>query len=180
MRRSCLSSAEHAPLRIEPQRGQIPENDVKSAAGEGGHVLHEDDTWSHFANDSGVLKPKTGSSTFFKSGSFACDADVLTRESSSDAIHDAAPRSAVEGDNIRPDRSVIQSAVLHTRRQYCGGIGFPLHETHRASASVISASPFCAVSRAGEVDPEIETSGTGEERKHVEGRWSHTYATGGS
>ena len=58
VRSSGLLRAVHAPLRIEPHRGQIPENSVEPPSIEHCGVLHEDVAWSHFANDAGHLEPE--------------------------------------------------------------------------------------------------------------------------
>jgi hypothetical protein len=50
---------EHTPFRIVPHRGQVTEDDVKSAKSEGWAVFHEDEGRSHFANDAGELAPKS-------------------------------------------------------------------------------------------------------------------------
>lgn len=47
------------PLRVIPERGQVPENNPESSRKESCDVLHNDVAGSKFANDSGVLRPKT-------------------------------------------------------------------------------------------------------------------------
>lgn len=46
------------PLRIEPERGQIPENLSESSSKEAWDVLHEDVSRSYQANDTGELRPE--------------------------------------------------------------------------------------------------------------------------
>jgi hypothetical protein len=55
VRRTDFGRREHVPFRIEPEVGQVAEDNVKSPLGEGGDVLHEDVARSHFANDSSEL-----------------------------------------------------------------------------------------------------------------------------
>lgn len=43
--------SEHSPFRIVPQRGQVPENNVKSPRSEYWAVLHEHVARSYLAND---------------------------------------------------------------------------------------------------------------------------------
>lgn len=81
----------------------------------------------------------------------------LARVAASDAIHDAAPRSSVEGGKVRPDRSRSQLARRHARDQPCGGKGFPLHVSDRARA------------RLGDVHAEVEPAGPGAQGDDVEG-----------
>jgi len=47
----------------------------------------------------------------------AGQAERLTRVAASDAIHDATPRAAVEGSQIRPNRGLVQASLFHTRSQ---------------------------------------------------------------
>lgn len=89
----------------------------------------------------------------------------LAREARNDEIHEAAPRAAVEGRNVAPDRRRIQEAFVHARDQERGSEGFPLRVQDRASAS------------AGETDPEVEASGSGAQGRDVEGRKSHIHAS---
>jgi hypothetical protein len=65
-------------------------------------------------------------------GSLSGDAVGLARVARSDAIHDSAPRSSVEGGKVRPDSSFSQVARRHARNQCCGGMGFPLHVSDAA------------------------------------------------
>lgn len=64
-----------------------------------------------------------------KSCPLSCDADVLAREARSDDIHASAPRCAVEGSQVTPDRRRIKGSRFHKRDQLSGGSGFPLHVT---------------------------------------------------
>jgi hypothetical protein len=66
-----LVRAETTPFRIEPQRGQIPENAVESPNREVNGVLHEHEMWSHLANDSCHFPPEAGVFAF-ESGPVAC------------------------------------------------------------------------------------------------------------
>lgn len=58
------------------------------------------------------------------------DTDVLTREASNEAIHDATPASAVKGRDIVPDRCLIQGRTLHPRHESGRCVGVPLNVTH--------------------------------------------------
>jgi hypothetical protein len=68
-------------------------------------------------------------------------------------IHQAAPRSAVEGGNVVPDRRLIQPRVFHPRHERGRSVGFPLDVTHSS------------ISGDGEMEAEVETSGSGAEGK---------------
>jgi hypothetical protein len=47
--------AEHAPLRIEPHRGQVTKDDSESSSSESWGVLHEDVSGFHLANNAGEV-----------------------------------------------------------------------------------------------------------------------------
>jgi hypothetical protein len=57
----------------------------------------------------------------------------LARDAANDAIHDAAPRSAIEGSHIAPHRRWSHETRLHRCDQVCDGEGFPLHQQAWAS-----------------------------------------------
>jgi hypothetical protein len=76
------------------------------------------------SSDIGPEMPRVSFSLLFSS-----TGKWLARESRSNDIHNATPRSAFEGMNIRPDRSLIHDSFLHTRNQNRGCVGFPLHIT---------------------------------------------------
>lgn len=79
------------------------------------------------------------------------DAERLARIAAMDDIHQAAPRSAVEGANVVPDRRAIQGRVFHPRHERGRSKGFPLDVTHSS------------ISGVGDVHAEVETSGSGAE-----------------
>jgi hypothetical protein len=60
------------------------------------------------------------------------DADVLARESGSDAIHLAAPLAASEGCKVRPDRRRIERSRFHERDKLAGSRGFPFNVANGA------------------------------------------------
>jgi hypothetical protein len=81
----------------------------------------------------------------------------LTRYSARDAIHDATPRSAVEGSQIRENRRLIQGAVLHSRCQYFATVTFPLNVADGSSR------------RNRQSQAEFEAADSGAEGEDVEG-----------
>jgi hypothetical protein len=60
-------------------------------------------------------------------GAASGDADVLARETGSDAIHSSAPCCAVEGGKVRPDRRRIDRSRFHERNKLAGCRGFPFN-----------------------------------------------------
>jgi hypothetical protein len=100
-----LVRSQHVPLRIEPELGQVAEDVAEaSAEAEPGDVLQEDEARLHLANEPGDLRPEPAAVR----GPSASPGDGpgLAREARNEAIHEAAPRSAVEGGNVVPDRSL--------------------------------------------------------------------------
>jgi hypothetical protein len=151
------------PLRIEPQRGQVTEDDVESPNSERCDVFHEDELGSHLANDASEVSPESAAVSL-DSFPLAGVGDVLTGESASDAIHEATPRSAVEGGNVVPDRSRCQGLLFHPGHESSRGVGFPLDVHHSTTSG------------DGELDAEIEPSASGEEGENAEGTKSHIQA----
>lgn len=82
----------------------------------------------------------------------------LARVAATDAIHEAAPRSSVEGSKVRPDSRLSQVARFHARGQCCGGISFPLHESDAARSG------------HGDLDSKVKSSDPGAQGKQVVGR----------
>lgn len=123
MGRSATGRAEHAPLRIEPACGQVSEYVSKAGMKDAWHVLQEHVAGSYVANDSDDIGPNPAVVSL--SLTLSGKAERLAGETCSEAIHDATPRSAVEGSEIIPDRRVIQLTAFHTCDQDRGVIGFP-------------------------------------------------------
>jgi len=73
----------------------------------------------------------------------------LAREAANEAIHDAAPRAAVEGSQIRPNRRIIQPPFFHARRQDFAAVGFVFNAADDAS------------SRDRHSDAEVESAAAG-------------------
>lgn len=63
----------------------------------------------------------------------AGNAEVLAGKPANESSHAATKESAWEGDNVRPDRRLLQPSVFHASRQDCGRRSFPLHVADAAS-----------------------------------------------
>jgi hypothetical protein len=114
-----------------------------------GDVLEEDEGRLDLADDARDVRPEV--TRVFRATSPASDAKWLTREASAHDVHRAAPRAAVEGADVAPDRRSIQGRVLHPRHEHGRGEGFP--------RDVAQSS----ISGTGEQDPEVEAAGAGAE-----------------
>lgn len=88
----------------------------------------------------------------------AGEAERLAGITGSEEMNAAAPRAAVEGGNIRPDRSLIQGRVCHPRHESGRREGFPLDVTNSS------------ISGLGDMEAEFETTDACAERDAGEGR----------
>ena len=114
-----------------------------------GDILEEDEGRFDFADDAGDMRPEVA--RVVGTPAFASDAERLARIARSDDIHRAAPRAAVEGSNVVPDRRAIQGRVLHPRHESGCGEGFPFDMAHST------------VSGDGDGEPEVEPASAGAE-----------------
>jgi len=116
VRGTNIVRAQHAPLRIEPRFGQVPENRSKVAApNKPWYVLQQRVPRSHFANDPDGFGPHIP--LVVNSPLSPGNGERLAREARSDDIHDSTPRPPVEIANVRPDRERIEMAVFLPREQ---------------------------------------------------------------
>jgi hypothetical protein len=114
-----------------------------------GDILKEDEGRLDLADDTGNMGPKVA--RILGAEPSARHAEWLARIASSDDIHRAAPRAAVEGSNVVPDNSLIQGRVFHPRHESGCGEGFPFDMAHST------------ISRDGDGKPEVEPACAGAE-----------------
>jgi len=123
----------------------------KSEAQMMGDVLEEDEGRFAFADDPCHVRPEVA--WVRRAATLARHAERLARISRAEDVHRAAPRAAVEGSNVTPDRCAIQGRVFHPRHENGRGVGFPLDVTQST------------ISGTGEQDAEVEAAGAGAERE---------------
>ena len=128
VRCSGMDRSEHSPFRIVPQRGQVPENNVKSPRSEYWAVLHEDVARSYFANDPRHVLPHSRSFAG-DACTFSGCADVLARKASRYHVNKAAPWSSVKGLNVIPYWERREKAFILSGGKYSSWVGFPLNCT---------------------------------------------------
>jgi hypothetical protein len=122
-----IGCTEHAPLRIEPEVGQRPENNIKPPASDRWDVLHEDVSRSHFANDSVHLPPETAALSC-EACAFAGDADVLAGKATGHDIDSPSPCGPVELGNVIVNLHVCgQVAIGLPRPQNATAVRVDLH-----------------------------------------------------
>ena len=119
---------EQTPFRIEPELGKVGEDVRETVPNKSGDVLQEDESRSHVSDDPGDVGPEP--SLIIDTSTVACCRERLAGKAGSDEIHSSAPRCAVEGLEIVPDRSEIQGLVFHPRHESGRCVGVPLNVSH--------------------------------------------------
>ena len=112
-----------------------------------GDVLEEAPFGRDLADDARDLGPEVA--RVLLAAPVAAQREGLAGITGKDAMNAAAPRAAVEGSQIVPDRSRCQGRVRHPGHEDRRGESVPLDETHSA------------VSRLGQMQAEIEASDSG-------------------
>lgn len=114
-----------------------------------GDILEEDEGRLDLVDDPGNMGPEMA--RVVRAPALACDGERLARISRSDNVHRAAPRAAVEGSNVVPDRRAIQGRVFHPRHESGCGEGFPFDMAHSS------------ISGGGDGEPKVEPACSGAE-----------------
>jgi hypothetical protein len=153
MRGSAVERGENIPRAIEPERGQIADQLVKASPSvnceQPGHIFNEHGAGLDLGDDPGNVGPEPA--LIERAAARSGGAGGLAREARREEIHDAAPRSAIEGREIVPDRRAIQRRVFHPCHEDGRCVGVPLNVTH---ASVRSAE------REGHAEFQSSSAGT--------------------
>lgn len=108
-------------------------------------VLEEDESGLDLPDDSLDVRPQVPRVIGAKA--LAGRREGLARVARSDEIHDAAPRAAVEGCEIVPDRCKIQGLVFH-----------PLHEEGRAVCFPLDVTCSSILLAQGQSDAELKSA----------------------
>jgi hypothetical protein len=130
--------SQHAPLRIEPQRGQVSKYSSKPTRSEHWAVFHEDEAGFHLTNDPGHFGPEPGALAV-EPGALAGCADVLARESARHHVNTAPPWAAVKGSDVIPDRERRQDSIVLARNENIGSVLLSLDGADRSPAEQVSA-----------------------------------------
>jgi hypothetical protein len=149
--RADLRRREEARRKPVAHADQVSGDFGKSEAEMMGDVLEEDEGRFAFADDARDMRPEVARVRSAEPP--PCDRKWLARIARTEDVHRAAPRAAVEGGNVVPDRRAIQGRVFHPRHEHGRGVGFPLDVTQSA------------ISGKGEQDAEVEPAGAGAERE---------------
>jgi hypothetical protein len=132
VRGTNASCFERAPLRSPPCAGKVSEDSGKASAGaEALDVLDEEQGDVGLVDDAPGLGPEPAS--VGGAAALAGDAVRLARDATSKEVHRAAPRAAVEGSKVRPERSRSQGLFFHPRHEGGSRIAFLLDVTNRGT-----------------------------------------------
>lgn len=131
LRGASIGRREHAPLRIEPHRGQVAENCSKPSSNkEARDVLQEDVAGSHVANDAGDVGPYP--SLVVEAPALAGCAPGLAGEAGGDHPDTCEQRGVQVGEVSAPNRCRLQGLVRHPRQEDGRRVGFPLNVSHHS------------------------------------------------
>lgn len=146
--------AEYVPFAIEPEGDQGTEDGIEESAPVSGndawYVLEKDIARLNLGDDSPDIAPDE--SVVVHALSLSGEADRLAGETGSDEIHAATPRSAIEGRNVIPDRSVIQAAVFDPRGDDGCGELVPFDVADRADIGCESQSEVKSAHAGAQAD----------------------------
>lgn len=124
-----VSCGNDIPFRIEPERGQVSENNSKPPRSEHWAVLHEHVAGSNLANDPCHFSPQARAVSS-ESSTLAGGTDVLTREASRNHVNKAAPRSSVKTAHVRPNWEWSEGSIVLSLRQNLCGVGITFNCAH--------------------------------------------------
>ena len=103
VRRPAFLRGEGARLNRKTHSAKVSPDLVESELDVAGDVLAEDDGGLALGDDAGDVGPEVA--LVIDAELVSSDRERLARVSRSDAIHDATPRSSVEGSQVTPERS---------------------------------------------------------------------------
>lgn len=133
VRRANIGRSHTTPLDREPDGGKVGKDLGEPKRKVSSHVLAEEERRVGLLENPVDLGPEVP--LVVDSGAESGRAERLARVSTSDEIHCATPRAAVEGSEIVPDRSAIQRRLRHPFHEACCGESVPLDHAHGAAPS---------------------------------------------
>ena len=133
-----LGSSDNTPLRVIPHRGKVCKNSSESPSSEHWAVFHPCESGSNFANDAGHVAPHRRPGPVDSSASTGC-ADVLARETARYHVNKSAPRSAVKGLNVIPNRERRENAVILSLDKNACGVGSPFNSADCAPSEQVAS-----------------------------------------
>lgn len=144
MRRARFSRREDASPDLIAQSAKVSGDVPKSQGDVAGDVFEEDPARPDFGDDPGDLGPEVP--RVVGTPAISGQAEGLAGITGRDDMNAVAPRAAVEGSQIVPDRRWSQGLVFHPGHERGRRMGFPLDVTHSSVAGF------------GDMQSEVETS----------------------
>jgi hypothetical protein len=111
------------PLRVIPERGQVPENGSDASPEKRGDILHDDVAGAKLANETGVLDPEAAALTR-EPRAFASNGDFLAGEAAAKNVNCSDIR-ALQLSNVTMDGDMRPVLCQHAARVF-----FNLAERH--------------------------------------------------
>jgi hypothetical protein len=145
--RRCKEARRKAVAHADQSSGDFGEAEAEMM----GDILEEDEGRLAFTDDAGDMGPEVA--WIVCTPALARDGERLARIARSDDVHRAAPRAAIEGSNVVPDRRAIQGRVFHPRHESGCGVGFPFDMAHSS------------ISGDGDSEPEVDAASSGTQRE---------------
>lgn len=125
---ACFSRREQARFCAVAQFAKACRDFGKSQIEVPLDVLCEDDARPRLIDDPGDLGPQVPGIVF--AAALAGAAEWLAGITGREDMNAAAPRSAIEGSQVIPDKRAIQGRVFHPRHESGRSMGLPLDETN--------------------------------------------------
>jgi hypothetical protein len=128
--RAHFCRAEYSRRNLVTNSLEVSPHGVKAASKVSCDVFEEDACWAYLLNNPVHIGPEMARVSL--SSALSSGAEWLARVACSEEIHCSAPRSAVEGLEIVPDRSRSQLLCFHPGHESGRCTGFPFDVTHTA------------------------------------------------
>lgn len=154
VRRARFSRCEQARLDAVSHALKLSGDVPKTQGDVAFDIFEEHPSGTDLSHDAGDFGPKVAGIGFAATVSGL--AEGLAGITGRDDMNAAAPRSAVEGSQIVPDRRRSQGLVCHPRHESGRRMSFPLDVTHSA------------ISGLGDVQAEVESAVAGAEGQATE------------
>jgi hypothetical protein len=146
VRGTNVGSSQHRPAAVIPERGQVTDDSPESPSNERWAVFHERESWSNLANDAGHFSPQS-TALAVDACALSGDADVLAGKPARNNVNTSAPRSAVKGANVIPNRERREHSVILSGEQNARGVGVVFNGAHclpsEQQAAEYSATSAC-------------------------------------
>lgn len=144
MARACFSRREQARFWAVAQLAKVSRDVGKSQVDMAFDIFEEGPFRSHLVDNAGDVGPEV--SGIVCAAALAGAAEGLAGIAGSDDMNAAAPRAAVKGFEIVPNKRLAQGLVFHPGHESGRSMGFPLDVAH---------SPISAL---GDMEAEVEAS----------------------